>query len=166
MYSSIFIFQLIFAFHSFLECFWSRRTGQREFAMTAKGGTSFNVTGLKPFLCWQKYSSAGVSLFRSIRNSEWNKTKVGEDGLFFNFQKKYFYRRLAQSITLIGVCLNFLLIKLVCLFMPRHRECILFQSYLLLFQSYLSHTWMMIELNRWKMGWTNFSQFYFHILNW
>ena len=58
-----------------------------NYAMTAKGGTLFNVTGLEPFLGWQKYSSAGVSLFRSTRNSEWNKTNVGEDGLLFNFQR-------------------------------------------------------------------------------
>ncbi|CAI5446634.1 unnamed protein product [Caenorhabditis angaria] len=70
------------------------------YTYTVKGDHCFNVSAIKPFLGWQKYSNISASLYRSLAYLPWNQSNVDENAAILAYNGQLWNRRLLHSVKL------------------------------------------------------------------
>uniref|UniRef100_A0A915Q1C8 Bacterial surface antigen (D15) domain-containing protein n=1 Tax=Setaria digitata TaxID=48799 RepID=A0A915Q1C8_9BILA len=70
------------------------------YSCTFKGNQTFNISMVKPFLGWQKYSNVGFSLYRSVANLPWNLSEVQEIGMVLQYNGQLLNKKLHYNAKL------------------------------------------------------------------
>ncbi|CAI2348681.1 unnamed protein product [Caenorhabditis sp. 36 PRJEB53466] len=71
-----------------------------QYTYTVKGDHCFNVSAMKPFLGWQKYSNISATLYRSLANLPWNQSDVDENAAILAYNGQLWNQKLLHQLKL------------------------------------------------------------------
>lgn len=71
-----------------------------QYTYTVKGDHCFNISAMKPFLGWQKYSNVSASLYRSMAHMPWNQSDVDENAAILAFSKQFWNQKMQHQMKL------------------------------------------------------------------
>uniref|UniRef100_A0A1I7TWP2 Bac_surface_Ag domain-containing protein n=1 Tax=Caenorhabditis tropicalis TaxID=1561998 RepID=A0A1I7TWP2_9PELO len=71
-----------------------------QYTYTVKGDHCFNISAIKPFLGWQKYSNVSATLYRSLAHMPWNQSDVDENAAIFTYNGQQWNQKLLHQMKL------------------------------------------------------------------
>ncbi|CAO4371669.1 unnamed protein product [Caenorhabditis nigoni] len=71
-----------------------------QYTYTVKGDHCFNISALKPFLGWQKYSNVSATLYRSLAHMPWNQSDVDENAAILAYNGQLWDQKLLHQVKL------------------------------------------------------------------
>lgn len=71
-----------------------------QYTYTVKGDHCFNISAIKPFLGWQKYSNVSATLYRSLAHMPWNQSDVDENAAVLAYNGQLWNQKLLHQVKL------------------------------------------------------------------
>ncbi|CAL2037597.1 unnamed protein product [Caenorhabditis brenneri] len=71
-----------------------------SYTYTVRGDHCFNLSAMKPFLGWQKYSNVSAAFFRSLAHMPWNQSDLDENAAILGYSGQLFDKKVLHEVKL------------------------------------------------------------------